>query len=629
MKRTNTYKLENFESGGFYYAGADYRRFATLDYNLKTYIGIVGTGILRGWAIESLSSRTIKITPGCGFISGLYVESPWIIDPVTKEPKRKNQAIVDGDDIFDEIPGWSSPSADTWTGSFYRTGGSSAYDALVFDKLGPDGEDNNFDGVVDGVLQPHYKEPPDNYFTNPFVKAVPKYLATFTLEDNADSYVFAKKRSLNSYDIFADFFVSQTDISDEDNLLLATVVVRNGSIIKISYDGVLMAKSLESGAKEIAQRLLKLHIHGGGNSWDPPKIKLETDVRECFFVGINNASNVFRMETEDPSLVDGCVFAILSFNETEQTEDVGHSHYYEMNAAGDGFTHYIKSDAPTVAKDFHYHIVAGGIAGEMVGNYGSVPHVHTFSKTSDIANFNNVVVRINKSVVASKNYEFFVKNNIAFFVVKNTLVSFKNGQYQSEFELINKATYSFKQEANNVAQFVVDMMSNFNNKFKNETSYNDQTTGQNKTISVRNPFVFQINLTEQNLEDGQSDYVLSGPTPIDTWPTGATGKLYKIVVPQTDLFLQSIVATRNLTSNDNDAMFFPSVARYVPVNALKSPRSEKVEIEVLQNVEVKKVLSAAQRSSVVPSRMRVNSMRDFTCAVASIHWVSMRGSVCS
>ena len=68
MKRTNTYNLETFESGGFYFASSDYRRFTTLDYNLKTYIGIVGNGVLRGWYIETLPHRTIKIKPGCGFI---------------------------------------------------------------------------------------------------------------------------------------------------------------------------------------------------------------------------------------------------------------------------------------------------------------------------------------------------------------------------------------------------------------------------------------------------------------------------------------------------------------------------------------------------------------------------------
>ena len=598
MRRTNTYQLENFETGSFYYASSDYRRFTTLDYNLKTYIGLVGNGVLRGWDIKQLSSRTIKISPGCGFISGLYTESPWIIDPATKEPKRKSKAVIDGDDIFEEIPGWSSQGANDWVGGFYNIGGSRTYDVLVFDKLGPDGEDNNFDGVIDGVLQPHYKEPPDDYFTNPFVKAISTYLTTFYLEDDTDNYIFAEKVSMNPNEVFANFFVSQNDVSNEDNLLLATISVRDGSILKISYDGVLRAKALESATETITKQLLKQHIHGGSENWDPPRIKLETDIRECFFVGINNNSNIFRLETEDADFINGCVFAILSSNETEQTEDVNHSHYYEMDSDGNGFTHYIYSTEPILSKNFHYHtILTSTVAGEtvtsltLVGSSDVVPHTHTVNKTSDIENFDDIVVRINNKVINAKYYKTFVKNGVSFVVLKNNLSSFKNGQYISEFGLIDNSTYSFQKESNNIARFVYDMMADFNNKFQHETSYTS-LDGTSKKITIRTPFTFQTNTTSANLENGESNYILADPTPVNVWPAGANGSVFKFLSAKTDLFIQSIVVTRNLTSNDNEAMFFPNVARFTTVTALEATKSEEVKIEILKNVEVTKWLSS-------------------------------------
>lgn len=592
MRRTNTYKLENFESGSFYFASSDYRRFVTLDYNLKKYIGIVGNGVLRGWDIEVLSGTTIKIKPGCGFISGLYAESPWTIDSVTKQPKRKNKAISDGDDIFEEIPGWSSASPSDWVGAFYKTGGSSPYDGLVFDQLGPDGEDNNFDGNVDGVLQPHYKEPPDNYFNNPFVKAVPKSIATFTLPDNTDTYIFAKKTNTNAYDVFVDFFTSSTDVSDEDNLLLGIAIARNGSINAINYNNVLRAKSIESSSKEITQRLLQQHVHGGSNNWDPPKISLETDIRECLFLGTNNTNNIFRMETKDADFIDGCIFAVLSSNETEQSQDVGHSHYYELDDDGNGFTHYIISSQQLAAEDFHYHPISNGVMGAIVGNYGSTSHYHTFSKTSTIANYENVIIRINKSVIGKSNYQIFVKNSVVFVVIKNTLISFKKGQFQSKIDLINQSTYLFKEENDNIADFVLNMMYDFKSSYQKEITYQPSVIGGTQVITVRSPFAFQTNDAGQNIEDGQNDYVISDPTPVNVWPTGNIGVPTIAISSQEDLFLQSIVVARNLVEDDNEAMFFPNVARFIPVQVLQKPQSEKVEIEILEKAEVTKMISS-------------------------------------
>jgi len=41
-----------FSRGGTYSGEADYRRFTTMDYNLDSYVGIVGVGVISGWVVE-------------------------------------------------------------------------------------------------------------------------------------------------------------------------------------------------------------------------------------------------------------------------------------------------------------------------------------------------------------------------------------------------------------------------------------------------------------------------------------------------------------------------------------------------------------------------------------------------
>ena len=54
--KTQRYKLDYFNKGSFYRADADYRRFVTLDYNLESYIGIVGVGVIKPIIVSTQSS---------------------------------------------------------------------------------------------------------------------------------------------------------------------------------------------------------------------------------------------------------------------------------------------------------------------------------------------------------------------------------------------------------------------------------------------------------------------------------------------------------------------------------------------------------------------------------------------
>ena len=94
-KYTSNYDLGYFSRGGAYSGEIDYRRFVTLDYNLDSYVGIVGAGIINGWNIEPVTGTTISITPGTGMINGFYSESEYVL---------KQRAAITGSGI----PGMAS-----------------------------------------------------------------------------------------------------------------------------------------------------------------------------------------------------------------------------------------------------------------------------------------------------------------------------------------------------------------------------------------------------------------------------------------------------------------------------------------------------------------------------------------
>ena len=79
-QKTQTYKLDYFKQGSYYSAFSDLKRFVTMDYNLDSYVGVVGVGIISGWTIKEVGGLDIQILPGDGIINGFYSESPYLIE---------------------------------------------------------------------------------------------------------------------------------------------------------------------------------------------------------------------------------------------------------------------------------------------------------------------------------------------------------------------------------------------------------------------------------------------------------------------------------------------------------------------------------------------------------------------
>ena len=86
-QNTQQYKIGYFERGSLYSGSIDYKRFTTLDYNMESYIGVTGVGIISGWTIQQIDGLKVNILPGKGVINGFAVESPYIL-------KKRSEMVI-------------------------------------------------------------------------------------------------------------------------------------------------------------------------------------------------------------------------------------------------------------------------------------------------------------------------------------------------------------------------------------------------------------------------------------------------------------------------------------------------------------------------------------------------------
>jgi hypothetical protein len=91
---TSHYRLPFFADGQIYSAEADRRRFVTLDRNLESYLGVVGVGVISGWAPTQEGSLSVYASLGSGFINGYYSESGWVV--------KKTEDVLPADVVMTE-----------------------------------------------------------------------------------------------------------------------------------------------------------------------------------------------------------------------------------------------------------------------------------------------------------------------------------------------------------------------------------------------------------------------------------------------------------------------------------------------------------------------------------------------
>lgn len=375
-----TYKFGYFKRGSNYSADTDYKRFVTLDYNLESYMGIVGIGVINGWEIEQGDSPlTIKILPGAGIISGYYSESEYTFKQRSEIVSGEREVEVIEDDNIPESP---------LTGS----------------------ERANYISVRQ-EYEPSYNPSPSTIIINSYIKVVVPYV--ITLNDNSDTYIIAEQKYptspfpscvgtpiigdrpiSSSYGLYSDFKAAITEydlklkslkeykwrenlenhftavnfsktstyFKTPSKVLLGKVVTRNGIIKKIDVKSVDNLANLNSSIKIQASKYVNDHIHGGSQSFDPEKINLKTDIRKCvsyFYLSNGQVTNYIILENEETST------------------NIGHRHQYSIDSTGNGYTFsMIGTDK------IHFHKIKNYIVGDQEYNLSGIQtHNHTILTT--------------------------------------------------------------------------------------------------------------------------------------------------------------------------------------------------------------------------------------------------------
>jgi hypothetical protein len=568
MFRTNTYRFGYYPDGGTYSSSLDRTRFFTLEYNLGTYIGIVGNGIIKGWEIAVVSGKTVKVTPGSGFIDGFYSETGYWLDSVTRTPKKRSRAQQDGDDIVEEIPGWSSEN-ENWWGMFYTLGGSPPENALVLDKIGPDGEDSNYDGLTDGVLTPHYKKPPDNFLIDPFVKAVPQSYDHLILADNSDNYVYAARAGTEPSSTFAKFSSSVTPTASESKVLVARVTVRGGAVVGVDYSSTFRLSGFEGVTMGDGQKKIVQHHHGGTQVFDPPKVKLDTDMRKTYLYSYSDLKATFR------SVPNNATAAALD-----------HRHYYDVDSSGNGYTFRVVGDYAE-----HYHIISGNVTTSIVSNYGSDVPDHTHDIAVDEQKLwedgDRVNVYVNGKLADPSTYSLdSVAGTVTFAPGKIDVLA---PIYDSSFKVAaDGEMYSFKQEGYSLSKFFLNMTSDFYDKYRDRmATYVDAPDG---TQTVRDPFTFYQSSGQDVEIDPHGNVVATPPLPIyadlptssSTTTTSFTTAALDILPFKTPLDQQVTMALDALRTEGSSFTFLPYLAKFVPVTLVRKAYVDTVLIEIVR-----------------------------------------------
>jgi len=571
MIRTNTYQFPRMVTGDLYRAEWDAQRFVSLDYNLVRYVGIVGSSVATGWRVGVVAGRTVRVTPGTGVINGMYSETPWVTDQSTGAPVRLSDAIAAGYAVVEEIPGWSSPSG-SFEGGFYAQGGNDPADVMVFNGLGPEGEDKNFDGTVDGVLEPTYKEPPAGYLDDPFVKAVDGSWGSLVLADNADSYVYVERTSDDPDKTSVEVGASTSKPRSSNKLVLAKVVVRSGVVTKVDSSDQQRAEGIIGVASRYAKDVVAAHRHGGGSIYDPPKINLMTDSRRCYLLNFSAGSATYK----------------AAGNDKTSTTD-GHYHEYQVDAEGNGSTMGFFGGG-----DSHGHAIRNRAVEEVIAPPGSSvgDHAHILNPEERAwQDGDRVKVFLNGDEVDPSKYSLSAAGRTVRFVPG--VVDMSPPTYESTYLMSDGRSVTFSMVTYSLASFILHLMADY-------VSRSTDADG-NAIPGLRNPFVFYTTTSSPrtNLEyvdyGSHDEFYATAPIPVDqVLPQSA-----KLDAAPGDLesrgldglWEQVSMAAAALLRPGDTYVLTPYIGRFVTISLKKGASVNSVRVEILRDVEVSGSLS--------------------------------------
>ena len=567
------YAMPYFKRGSLYSGTSDFRRFVTLDYNMESYVGITGVGVISGWGIEEVSGIQIQINPGNGIIQGYAVESPY-------DFKKRSEMVIPEREVEvvntdpDQAPEPNLTSAE-----------KAVYVSVIQD------------------YNPTYN--PNGRIENAYVKTVTPYV--MNLFDNMDNYIHAVRVSGtksyplgNDLAVLVDSFGDEPDarnyadhqdylaaklaydtqlqlihdyewrassdnkfttvsfvnalqsISTSTHLLLARVVTRNGAIQTIDTSGVDSLENMQGQITKFARSVLSDHRHGGSGAFDPPKIKLETDIRSTVLTSASEITQTTK-------------YNVLSSNMTGTAE--GHKHTYYLDADGNGYT------AGVIGTQIiHFHKISGGVVGTNEFTEASIDdHTHTVPAVeySEWTDDNAFRVYINDELFGDETSSNIIATPAANKLTLEQGVGVVYNTYTSSFnitirvtdsengEVTNEVTtYSFSNRTYSVLSFMLKMALDFGSIYGN----ND---GVSTILVSDHPFVFE------------------GDTPDS-------------IAGVSELVDQCSSASAMLVSQGDQFTFTPKASNNVTVVLLEAGSSgQKVTLEVLGNTEVSGVLDSS------------------------------------
>ena len=588
-QKTPTYKLEYLKRGAPYSAATDYRRFVTVDYNMNSYVGVVGVGIISGWDVEHMLDLIVQVIPGNGIIDGYTAESPYTI--------KQRSEMVTGDREVEVMPDASGIPEPNLTALERAT-----YISVI----------QAYDPTYD----------PSGAIENAYVKtSIPVEL---TLSNNADNYIYASiisatpypkaddyppsagdPPSRGDYDTYAEyrvafdewqaqidaihnydwrdnsanhytaveFTVSSIYSKTPSKILIGKVITRSGNVSTIDTSLVDSLDNMQSEIERYTIDYLVKHIHGGNKVYDPPKIKLETDIRPTVL--------------EDYDLNTGhAVYQVLNTFETSLT--LGHKHTYSVDVNGNGNT--IRQLGST---DMHFHKIEDYIL--QSPNYSSTAFVedHTHTIESNLINLWDETSSYN----VYRNGELYADRNtpsVSIDITKGE-ITFNSGinagysTFTVSFSVFGK-DFTYTGKAVTAYQFMLKMLNEF---YKSDigitlNSIQDLLDAENAGIYYRpsdDPFVFWTPIPASGLLTPYSiETPLLGLITVQT--LSEANYTLDSINGFADLKTQSEIADTLLTSADDTFTYVSSAANDITIIIIKKGYVDEIEIEILGNVEV-------------------------------------------
>ena len=609
--RSDNYKLEYFRQGGYYSARSDRRRFLTIDYNLQSYIGIAGIGVISGWTIESLGGLKVQIIPGDGVVNGFYVESPFTV--------KQRSDMVPGDREVSVMPSPDGEPQDDLTPSQRATYVSvvQLYDPS-FNPVGPIENayvkvvvpteltlSNNTDSYI-------YAERPSDATPYPPLEDYPPPAGLPPVRREYSSYADyqvalaeynAKLDAIHDYQWYTnpdnhftavDFVIQGSRVASSNRVYLGRVVTRSGEVTKIDTDGVDNLASMYAEIKSIATDLLVAHRHGGSQPFDPPKVRLETDIRE-------GALASYDKET------GRAIYSVMS--KVETSIELGHKHTYQVDEDGNGQT--IDQIGSTNA---HFHKITEGVVEQQENSADFVKnHTHTIeteeAQGDTWTSTSPYVVYVNGDRFGDETSTNLSVNATTKRITFENGISSTFNKYSTNFEAYGRE-YSYEAREVSVLSFMLRMIADFNRTFAEELALNvtrleglEATAYQQLRGSLGSPLETG---TDPNVREGGDEFWVENGEPVVEVITASEENRYLDALNQNpfifsesggsvsdgnwagigDLVSQSSAAQQLLREEGDRFVFTPNAADNISITLEELGTIDEVTIEILGNVEV-------------------------------------------